>query len=396
MFVLSLLSRLPRATRWALGVLAVLVLTSVASTPRDAQAAPPLPVGGLVDVGVDLVTGGVGNAAVEGFGALLGKLFSWSAEIINRRLLSWLVSVPDYAITPRSNAGEEAASNLAELASTTSVMAFAALGAVGTVAGLRYWAAGLSGSGGFQALEGLGRIVAAALLVVAWPWLFGQSADLANGAARGLLGSGTVLNDTSRLLGVAFTPSVSVNFLAIVIAIAAGVLFLALLMCKIIVSASTALIFAGMPLALVLWVIPELGWIAAAAMRAFVVVLVIPPGWALCFATFAAVGMDALALQGMGSVADALIMPLVALALLLLTVSLPRTLARLALLGGLSSGGFASRTASYVTARRTDAAITQGVPDSLGGRSTPAGEAVRHALGDRGVGAARGDVAGRA
>ena len=96
-----LLSRLPRATRWALGVLAVLVIASVASTPRDAQAAPPLPVGGLVDVGVDLVTGGVGNAAVEGFGALLGKLFSWSAEIINRRLLSWLVSVPDYAITPQ-------------------------------------------------------------------------------------------------------------------------------------------------------------------------------------------------------------------------------------------------------------------------------------------------------
>ena len=95
MFALRSLIRVPRAARWALGVLAVLLFASVASTPRDAQAVPPLPVGGLVDVGVDLVTGGVGNAAVEGFGALLGKLFSWSAEIINRRLLTWLVSVPD-------------------------------------------------------------------------------------------------------------------------------------------------------------------------------------------------------------------------------------------------------------------------------------------------------------
>ena len=71
-------------------------------------------------------------------------------------------------------------------------------------------------------------------------------------------------------------------------------------MCKIVVSASTALVFVAMPLAVMLWVIPELAWIARAAMRAFAVVLVIPLAWALCFATFAAVGVDALALKGAG------------------------------------------------------------------------------------------------
>ena len=322
---------------------------------------------------MDAITGGLGDAAVDGFSALLGKLFAWPAEVINRHLLAWLVAVPDYAISPQSTSGGRAGSNLAELASTTSAMAFALLAAVGTVAGLRYWAAGLSGSGGFDALEGLGRTVAAALFVVAWPWLFGHAADLSNAAARGLLGSGSVLDDTSRLLGVAFAAAVSLNFFAIVIACGAGLLFLGLLMCKIVASASTALVFVAMPLAAALWVIPELEWIARAAMRAFAVVLVIPVAWALCFATFAAVGVDALALKGAGSLADSLIMPLVALALLWVMLALPRTLARLALLGGFAGGGFGSRTASYVAARRTDAAISQGLPSSLGGNRSSGG-----------------------
>ena len=72
----------------------------------------------------------------------------------------------------------------------TSAMAFAALGAVGTVSSIRYWVSGLSGSGGFDALEGLGKTVGAALFIVLWPWLFRRCAELANAAERGLLGSG--------------------------------------------------------------------------------------------------------------------------------------------------------------------------------------------------------------
>src|SRR3954471_9839385 len=360
--------------RGLLGWVAIAIVVAAVGSlggADEARAWPPLPItgglGGAVGAGVDAITGGLGGAAVDGFSALLGKLFSWPAEVINERLLAWLVAVPDYAISPDATASGRAGSNLAELASTTSAMAFALLAAVGTVAGLRYWAAGLSGSGGFDALEGLGRTVAAALFVVAWPWLFRHAADVSNAAARGLLGSGSVLDDTSRLLGLAFVAAVSLNFLTIVIACGAGLLFLALLMCKIVTSASTALVFVAMPLTAALWVIPELEWVARAAMRAFAVVLVIPIAWALCFATFAAVGMDALELKGAGSLADSLIMPLVALALLWVMLALPRTLARMALLGGFARGGFGARTASYIAARRTDAAISQGVPSSLGG-----------------------------
>ena len=350
--------------------LAAISLGSLAS-PEPARAFPidPLdPIQDILGAGVDAVTGSIGGMAVEGLGAIVKALFAWPAKIINRELLGWLVAVPDYAIHPETARAAGDGSNLAQLGATTSAMAFAALGAVATVSGIRYWAAGLTGSGGLEALEGLARTVGAALFIVLWPWLFRHAADLANEAGSGLLGSGSVLDDTARLLAVAFVAGVAFNILAILIAIAAAVLFLALLLTKIAVSATTALVFVGMPLAVMLWPIPELAWIARTAMRAFAAVLAIPLLWAVCFATFAAVGIDALSLQGAGKVVDALVMPLVALALMWLTVTAPRTLARMTMLGA-QGGGFAGRTASYLVARRADTAVAQSIPAALGGKA---------------------------
>jgi hypothetical protein len=365
-------ARPPRRHLLAVGtlVLAALSLLSLAS-PEPARAIPinPLdPIQDILGAGVDAVTGGIGGMAVEGLGAIVKALFAWPAKIINRELLGWLVAVPDYAIHPETARAAGDGSNLAQLGATTSAMGFAALGAVATVSAIRYWAAGLTGSGGLEALEGLARTVGAALFIVLWPWLFRHAADLANEAGAGLLGSGSVLDDAARLLAVAFAAGVSFNILAILIAIGAAVLFLALLLTKIAVSATTALVFVGMPLAVMLWPIPELAWIARTAMRAFATVLAIPLLWAVCFATFAAVGIDALSLKGAGKVVDALVMPLVALALLWLTVVAPRTLARMAMFGAQGSG-FAGRTASYLVARRADAAVAQKIPAAFGGRA---------------------------
>jgi hypothetical protein len=349
-----------------LGVVTLLALAS----PERAEAVDLNPIHAIEDVlgaGARAVTGGVGKVAVEAFGAILKALFAWPAKLINREVLGWLVSVPNYTIHPETADAGRDGSNLAQLGATTSAMAFASLGAVGTVAVIRYWAAGLTGSGGLEALEGLARTVGAALFIVLWPWLFRHCADLANQAGKGLLGSGSVVDDTARLLALAFLAGVTFNILAILIAIGAAVLFLALLMTKIAVSATTAVVFVAMPLAVMLWPIPELAWIARAAMRAFAVVLAIPLAWAVCFATFAAVGTDALALKGAGKIVDALVMPLVALALLWITVRLPTVLAQLALGGALAGGGFGGRVASYATARRLDGALTERLPTALGG-----------------------------
>jgi hypothetical protein len=372
----------------------------------DAAAAIPIPLplgplGGLPGPG-DVITGGIGKAAAESFGAVIKTLFAWPAKMVNRGLLAWLVAVPDYAINPETAGAARGGSNLAQLGATTSAMAFAALGAVGTVSGIRYWAAGLTGSGGMDALVGLARTVGAALFIVQWPWLFRHSADLANQAGAALLGSGSVLDDTARLMAAAFAASIAYNILAILIAMGAAVLFLGLLLMKIVVSAATALVFVGMPLALMLWPIPELAWIARTAMRAFATVLAIPLAWAVSFATFAAVGVDALSLKGAGSALDALVMPLVALALLWITVVLPKMLARMAMAGALNGGGV-GRTASYLVGRRADAALAQAVPAGLGGRrggtspepssSSPAHSGVRRAA-VAAAGAAAGGPAG--
>jgi hypothetical protein len=364
----------------ALALGAVFALSLAVPEPAAAVDVNPLhAIDDILGAGVDAVTGGVGKVAVESFGAIIKALFAWPAKMINRELLAWLVAVPDYAIHPETARSGQDGSNLAQLGTTTSAMAFAALGAVGTVSAIRYWAAGLTGSGGLEAFEGLARTVAAALFIVLWPWLFRHCADLANEAGRALLGSGSVLDDTARLVAAAFAAGATFNILSILIAVGAALLFLALLLSKIAVSAATALVFVGMPLAVMLWPIPELAWIARTAMRAFATVLAIPLAWAVCFATFAAVGMDALSLKGAGKVVDALMMPLVAIALLWITVTVPRTLTRMAMLGaGAGGGGFVGRTASYLAARRADAAVAQAVPAGLGGRKHDRGGATTH------------------
>src|SRR4051794_23816134 len=234
-----------RVPRWlgvgavAVGLLALLSLAA----PESARALDPNPLHAAEDVlgaGADLVTGGIGKLAVDGFGGIIEALFAWPAKIINRQLLAWLVAVPDYAIRPESGGAGQDASNLAPLGATTSAMAFAALGAVGTVATIRYWAAGLTGSGGVEALEGLARTVGAALMIVLWPWLFRNAAELANAAGRGLLGSAGVLDDTARVLAGAFLAGGAVNILSILVAIAAGLVVLPLLGSKIAGGAGTA------------------------------------------------------------------------------------------------------------------------------------------------------------
>src|SRR5688500_1090508 len=166
-----------------MGVLAlgVVSLVSLASPePARAIAIDPLdPIEDVPGAGVGVVTGGIGGMAVEGLGAIVKALFAWPAKIINRELLAWLVAVPDYAVHPETARAGKDGGNLAQLGATTSAMAFAALGAVATVSSIRYWAAGLTGSGGLEALEGLARTAGAALLIVRWPCLFRHAAGLA-------------------------------------------------------------------------------------------------------------------------------------------------------------------------------------------------------------------------
>ncbi|MGH2948414.1 MAG: hypothetical protein ACRDPC_19515, partial [Solirubrobacteraceae bacterium] len=345
------------------GLSVVLVLTAAAPPTANAGISVPNPLD-LIPNPLD----GIGGLAVGAFDAIIKHLFAPIAKFITVELIGWLAAVPDFT-----------QGNVAQLETTVAAMGGGLLGAVATISVARYWAAGFAGGGdsGFSALEGLTRTVGAALLLAMWPWLFATAVNLANLASSGLLGSGTVTDDTARLLAVGLGAAGALNltgigmFLNIAIAIVASLLFLGLLLLKIVVSVSTVLLFVGMPMAIVLW--PVAPWITHVAMRAFAVCLIVPFTWALCFAAAAAMSVNVLSFKGGSGVMDKLLQPLVAIVLLWVMLKLPITLARVAMLGGQAvSGGFVSRAASYAAGRSMTSAVSQHLPVSAGGRkSTP-------------------------
>jgi hypothetical protein len=351
-------------------VLLVLGLSALAATPAHAgivglQSPGQAIIGLLGGLGGQVVGGTVGTLAVSAFTAVIHALFAPIARFINTQLLGWLVAVPDYAAP---------GSHVAAVEHTVLAMAGAALGAVATVSIARYWVAGLAGNGA-SALEGLGRTVGAALLLPVWPWIFHTAVGLANGASTGLLGSGSVTKESANLLALGVGAGVGLGvagvglFVSIVMAVVASVLLLGLLLMKVVLAISTVLVFVGMPIAIVLS--PVMGWIPRVLARAFLVCLAVPLVWALCFAASGALLNDGLFVQGSPGFFDALLEPLVAIALLWLLLLLPTRLAQMAMLGaGAISGGFASRAVSYAAGSQLRDVARQHTPGWAGGQGS--------------------------
>jgi hypothetical protein len=308
------------------------------------------------------IGGAVGTVAVKAFEAIVHALFAPIAHFINTQLIGWLVAVPDYA---------PPGSHVAATERTVLAMAGAALAAVATVSIARFWAAGLAGNGG-SALDGLARTVGAALFLPLWPWVFHGAVALANQASAGLLGSSSVTKDSANLLALGVGAGVGLGFagaglfVSIVMAVVASILFLGLLMMKVVLSISTVLVFIGMPVAIVVW--PVMPWVARVLGRAFGVCLAVPLVWSMCFAAAGAMINDGLLLKGASGFFDALLEPLVAIALLWIMLALPSKLAHVAMLGASSlGGGFVSRTASYAAGSQLRDVTRQHMPAWAGG-----------------------------
>ena len=334
------------------GALLIAITLASAAIPSRAEALPVISpilngasgaVGGLLSA----AGGGIASLATGAFDAIIKHLFAPITKFVTVEVIGWLVAVPNFT-TGQNN-------SVAQLETTVVAMGGGLLGAVATFSVIRYWLAGFAGGGdsGFVALEGLTRTVGAALALALWPWLFDTAVKLVNLFTASLMGSGQVIANTARLLATGVGAAAITSgafaplglFVTIAVSIAAGLLFLGLLLLKIALSVSTILVFVGMPLAIVLW--PAAPWVARLAGRALIVCLAVPVLWALCFAASGAVGVDALAFTGGGAI-DKLVQPLVAIVLLWVTVKLPVTLARVAMLGAQAlGGGFVSRAVSY-------------------------------------------------
>jgi hypothetical protein len=338
----------------AAGALALLVLLVSSLAPAPAQAIDiPNP--------LDVIGGGISDVAVGAFDAIIKHLFAPITKLVTVDLIGWLVAVPNFTD----------GTHVAQLQTTLTAMAGGLLAAVATLSIARYWLIGYAGSG-FAALEGLARTVAAAFALALWPWAFGQAVDLTNLFTNSLLGSESVVKPCAEMLAAALGAAVALGtnplglFLAITIALVSLLLFLGLLLVKIAVSVSTILVFVGMPMAIVLW--PVAPWVLRMVARAFAACLAVSVLWALCFASAAAVSLDAVTLSGGGSAVNKVIQPLVAIVLLYLMIKLPIALARIAMIGSQAiSGGFVSRAVSNAAARPLGNAINQHIPERFGG-----------------------------
>ena len=142
-----------------------------------------------------------------------------------------------------------------------------------TFAVLQHWLAGVSklGGDGTELLEGITKTVGIALVILAWPWIFVNAAALSNQVTAALVDG----QDLDAMAGVIMAGLVAATvftgglglILCMIVSMAAVMMLLALAFMKIVMSAALALLFAGMPLALVLMPLPAFAWIPKLAIR---------------------------------------------------------------------------------------------------------------------------------
>ena len=342
----QLTARRPHRMRVAVGAGVAVGLAVVAgglTRPVPARAEVPI-VGPVVKT-----IGGIGHAVLHPAEAVVEALLKVLQAIfggVEAKLITAVVN--GLLAIPRFDSGHVAA-----LEHTTVAIAAGMLSAVLTLSILRYYLAGLSdsGSGGFEAIQGLIRVIGAVGLIIAWPGIFAELIEIPKAFDAALLGSGSVqhnvalLFDAALVVGAgAFAIGTGLGLIFVVlIGFIAAVVFIALLWMKVLLSVLMMFLYVSMPLCIVLWPVQELSWLAVSAMRAMFVALIVPCVWAILFALSAAVNADVLTWAPSHSIVDTVIIrPLAGITLMLLCITIPRFLMRTAMIGphGQAGGGW--------------------------------------------------------
>jgi hypothetical protein len=313
-----------------------MMLLSAAPAQAKLPIVGEIPVVGEVVEGIGSVGEAVLNpaeAVLKGFLHLLQAIFGGFEAHIITEVIAGLLAIPNF------NSG-----HVAGLEHTTVAIAAGMLSAVLTLSILRYYLAGLtdSGSGGFEALQGVVRVVGAVGFIILWPGIFNEVVAIPSAFNHALLGSSSVQHNVALLFDAALTigsGAFAVNagiglIFVILIGLISAVVFLSLLWMKVLLSVMMMFLYVSMPLAVVLWPIPELSWLASSAMKALAVAVIVPSVWAILFSLSAAVNADVLTFAPSHSIVDTVIIrPLAGITLMLLCITIPRFLMRTALIG---------------------------------------------------------------
>ncbi len=281
------------------------------------------------------------KAAVSALLSILEAIFGGIQAKLITGVINGLLAIPNF------NSG-----HVAQLERTTVAIAAGMLSAVLTLSIVRYYIVGLTsgGSGGFEALQGIARVVGAVGFIIAWGGIFNEVVQIPKMFNAALLGSGSVQHSVALLFdaalvvgGGAFAINVGLGLIfVILIGFLAAIVFIALLWMKVLLSVLMMFLYVAMPLCVALWPVPELGWLAAAALKALFVGLLVPCVWAILFALSAAVNADVLTWAPSHSIIDTVIIrPLAGITLMILCITIPRSLMRTAMIGpGGQTGGW--------------------------------------------------------
>jgi hypothetical protein len=298
-------------------------------------------VGGVVDDVTGTVSGAVEGTILDGFNAIIDFLFGGLQAAITVALIKWIITIPNLS-----------GGHVGDLEARIAVGAGGLLAATMTISIVRFWGSGFTGGGAWAGAEGIARAAVAACLIGLWPRIFDLAVRASNALQSGMLNDATEHQLKSLFQNIGkvgfFTAGTVPVFLSIVAAIVGMLMLLALVAMKIIITSLTVILFCAMPLALVLWPIPELSGAAKFCLRSLGVVLAIPVVWCIIFGAFAAIGADTFTFHNTGkdqgifgtTLNVAIIRPLVAISLLYLALVMPRRLLQLApFMGGGGGGG---------------------------------------------------------
>jgi hypothetical protein len=251
---------------------------------------------------------------------------------IDDNAFQWLTALPDFAKTDGSKF------QLPDLRALVEATALGLLGLVISLGTLRWMVGGAGAKDDpAQAFGTVWRGGAAGVGIVLWPWAFGQLVDLTNLLTHGLL----AVPDRANLAQVVWSSVASTNgLLGAIIFIAFVLLLIALVLMKVAAIAGLALIYVGMPLALVLGAMSDLAWVPRALTRVLVTLIAWPVIWALTFMVFNIMKNEFLTPGTGTSLLDQnLTDPLLVVALFVMCLRVPKQITTMAAFGALLAGG---------------------------------------------------------
>ncbi len=275
---------LPAATAGVLACRLVLV-------PAASAAPGPGSIVPFAFLGIELPSlHSIIDAIAEGFfGALAGALVPGFLKHGTVATIQHLVALPDPASW----------SHVGQLQEDMTYLGASLLPVTLAVATLRYWMMGLTGSA--HPAGAIGRCVGATGVLVAYRWIVEEIVAATNTLTHAILGFPVVANGLASIISVLFGGALLVGaggvfgaFLVIV-----GVLFAAgLFALQVLLTVVLALLIVAGPPLIALSAIPELSHLARAWAHALMVIMLIPLGWTVLFATAGALTLDATSFTG--------------------------------------------------------------------------------------------------